>query len=87
MTEIKIKIKRVFKGDSVGKPIKGGDFTRGVIPSDGYILDAILPGTVSIYVRDEDIESAKTISDERKRSTTIIAKSWGGEVCQEKKVG
>lgn len=35
---MKIKMKKVYKGDFVSRQLKGGAFTKGDVPADGVVV-------------------------------------------------
>ena len=72
-----VKIMRVEEEDVSTEPVLLGGFVKAVVPFDGYIFKPEWAGAMPVYVRDEDLEAAKKLREEKRRPVSITAKSWG----------
>jgi len=75
-TKLEVKVKRVREGDEGIRPVVIGGYTGGIFPTDGYVIFTNEPGSTPLFVRDSDLETAKKVFEKKKKSVSIIARSW-----------
>lgn len=69
----------MLTGERATRPVSISGFVSGEVPADGFIISYDGPGSVPLFVRDEDIEKAKRVRNEKEKSVSIDAVSWGSE--------
>lgn len=76
---VKVKIKRV-KSEEVGtRVIAVGSLFTSEYPADGFVIQIDGSGSLPLYVRDEDIEEARRVRDEKGKAVTVTAQSWDSQ--------
>jgi len=72
-------IRRVLAGERTTRPVSAAGFASGEVPANGFVVSFDGPHSIPLFIRDEDIESAKAVREEKDRSVAVKAISWGDE--------
>lgn len=78
MQELKIRIKRVRKGDTETKVVFAEALAQGEVPEDGYIVLREGSHGLPLYIRESDLEEARMATSGKGLPVWIDAKSWKG---------
>jgi len=76
---VKIRIQGVKAGDEAVKPVSGSGFVHSEVPVDGFVIRVDAPGSVPLYVTDEDLAKAMRLREEKAKPVPVDALSWDAE--------
>ena len=59
MEKVVVKVECVGGGEQAVKAVSEGGFVIGEIPAPGYVIQLAGPGSVPLFVRDDDLKKAR----------------------------